>query len=112
MFFECFVAPEGCSRLAKAAGAEPSGLLRDQMHAVVARSRFRSQNGQQHFILGALFARRCGVKQLLAQKVQATAWHANTSRIMSLDSWTSPGLNCAKIFPHGLNVHWNSGHAQ
>ena len=33
------------SRLAKAAGAEPSGQMRDeQLHAVVARSTFRSQN--------------------------------------------------------------------
>ena len=33
------------SRLAKAAGAEPSGQMRDeQLHAVVAQSTFRSQN--------------------------------------------------------------------
>jgi len=33
------------SRLAKAAGAEPSGQMRDlKLHAVVARSTFRSQN--------------------------------------------------------------------
>ena len=33
------------SRLAKAAGAEPSGQMRDeQLHADVARSKFRSQN--------------------------------------------------------------------
>jgi len=33
------------SRLAKAAGAEPSGEMRDEkLHAVVARSTFRSQN--------------------------------------------------------------------
>jgi hypothetical protein len=33
------------SRLAKAAGAEPSGQTRDEkLHAVVARSTFRSQN--------------------------------------------------------------------
>ena len=33
------------SRLAKAAGAEPSGQMRDEkVHAVVARSTFRSQN--------------------------------------------------------------------
>ena len=33
------------SRLAKAAGAEPAGQMRDeQLHAVVARSTFRSQN--------------------------------------------------------------------
>ena len=33
------------SRLAKAAGAEPSGQMRDEkLHAVVARSTFRSEN--------------------------------------------------------------------
>ena len=39
MFFQWFVAPEGLkSRLAKAAGAEPSGQMRDEkVHAVVAR---------------------------------------------------------------------------
>ena len=35
------------SRLAKAAGAEPSGRMRDErLHAVVARSTIRSQNAQ------------------------------------------------------------------
>jgi len=35
------------SKLAKAAGAEPSGQMRDeQVHAVVARSTFRSQHAQ------------------------------------------------------------------
>ena len=35
------------SRLAKAAGAEPAGQMRDEkLHAVVARSTFRSQNVQ------------------------------------------------------------------
>ena len=35
------------SRLAKAAGAEPSGQMRDEkLHAVVARSTLRSQNVQ------------------------------------------------------------------
>ena len=43
------------SRLAKAAGAEPCGQIRDEkLHAVVARSTFRSQNvqntpGSEHF---------------------------------------------------------------
>ena len=43
------------SRLAKAAGAEPSGQMRDEkLDAVVARSTFRSQNvqntpGSDHF---------------------------------------------------------------
>ena len=37
------------SRLAKAAGAEPAGQLRDEkLHAVVARSTFRSQNVQNN----------------------------------------------------------------
>jgi len=35
------------SRLAKAAGAEPSGQMRNEkLHAIVARSTFRSQNVQ------------------------------------------------------------------
>ena len=35
------------SRLAKAAGAEPAGQMRDEkLHAVVARSTFASQNVQ------------------------------------------------------------------
>ena len=35
------------SRLAKAAGAEPAGQMSDEkLHAVVARSTFRSQNVQ------------------------------------------------------------------
>ena len=51
------------SRLAKAAGAEPAGQTRDEtLHAVVARSTFRSQNVQNtpasdhfyHTILGPL----------------------------------------------------------
>ena len=44
--FPMFCSSRGSeSRLAEAAGAEPSGQVRDQkLHAVVARSRFRSQN--------------------------------------------------------------------
>ena len=41
------------SRLAKAAGAEPSGQMRI-FHAVVARSRFRSPNAQNTSASGAL----------------------------------------------------------
>jgi len=37
------------SRLAKAAGAEPSGQMRDEkLHAVVARNTFPSQDAQTH----------------------------------------------------------------
>ena len=43
------------SRLAKAAGAEPAGQMRDEkLHAVVARSTFRSQNVQKHTSSGPL----------------------------------------------------------
>ena len=44
------------SNLAKAAGAEPAGQMRDEkLHTVVARSTFPSQNVQNHAILGPLF---------------------------------------------------------
>ena len=45
MFFEMSCGSRGSkSRLAKAAGPEPSGQLRDEkLHAVVARSTFRSR---------------------------------------------------------------------
>ena len=45
------------SRLAKAAGAEPTGQMRDEtMHAVVARSTCPSQNAQSTPALGKLLA--------------------------------------------------------
>ena len=58
------------SRLAKAAGAEPAGQMRDEkLYAVVARSTFRSQNVQNtpdsdHFwkLRCRKSARRCGAK--------------------------------------------------
>ena len=44
------------SNLAKAAGAEPAGQMRDKkLHAVVARSTFPSQKCTKHTILGPLF---------------------------------------------------------
>ena len=48
VFSQCLVAPGRLkSRLAKAAGAEPAGQMRDeQLHAVVARSTFGSENLQ------------------------------------------------------------------
>ena len=56
------------SRLAKAAGAEPAGQMRDEkLHAVVAQSTFRSQNvqntpGSDHFwkLRCRKSVRRCG----------------------------------------------------
>ena len=65
------------SRLARAAGAEPSGQMRDEkMHAAVARSTFPSQNVQnapcsEHFwtLTCRKSACRCGAKQI---------WKSNT----------------------------------
>ena len=64
------------SRLAKAAGAEPAGQMRhEKVHAVVARSTFPSQNGQNtrgadHFwkLRCRKSARRCGVKHISKSK--------------------------------------------
>ena len=64
------------SRLAKAAGAEPAGQMRDEkLHAVVARSTFPSQNIQNtpwsdHFwkLRWRKSARRCGAKHVSKSK--------------------------------------------
>ena len=64
------------SKLAKAAGAEPAGHMSDEkLHAVVARSRFPSQNAQNtpapdHFwkLRCQKSARRCGAKHILKSK--------------------------------------------
>ena len=64
------------SRLAKAAGAEPAGQMRDEkLHAVVARSTFRSENVQNtpwsdHFwkLRCRKSARRCGAKHISKSK--------------------------------------------
>ena len=60
------------SRLAKAAGAEPSGQMRDEkLHAAVARSTFPSQNVQSTAFSDIFWkltcrksARRCGAKHV------------------------------------------------
>ena len=64
------------SRLAKAAGAEPAGQMRDEkLHAVVARSTFPSQNVQNtsapdHFwkLRCRKSVRRCGAKHISKSK--------------------------------------------
>ena len=64
------------SRLAKAAGAEPSGQMRDEkLHAVVARSTFRRQNVQNTPFSDRFWklrcresAHRCGVKHISKSK--------------------------------------------
>ena len=64
------------SRLAKAAGAEPAGQMRDEkLHAVLARSTFRSQKCKKltvsdHFwkLRCRKSARRCGAKHISKSK--------------------------------------------
>ena len=64
------------SRLAKAAGAEPSGQMREgKVHAVVARSTFVSENAKNtshsdHFwkLRCRKSARRCGTKHISKSK--------------------------------------------
>ena len=68
------------SRLAKAAGAEPAGQMRDEkLHAVVARSTFPSQNiqntsGSDHFwkLRCRKSARCCGAKHISKSRVLKT----------------------------------------
>ena len=74
------------SRLAKAAGAEPAGQMRDeQLHAVVVRSTFASQNVQNtplsdHFwkLRCRKSARRCGAKHICKSKC-TQAHHCRTT---------------------------------
>ena len=64
------------SRLAKAAGAEPAGQMRDEnLHAVVARSTFRSENVQNTWVSDRFWklrcrksARCCGAKHISKSK--------------------------------------------
>ena len=63
------------SRLAKAAGAEPAGEVRDEkfekLHAVVAQSTFRSQNVEETPQLRSAF-RSCDVEQVHAAVARST----------------------------------------
>ena len=79
------------SRLAKAAGAEPAGQRRDEkLHAVVARSTFRSQNVQNTGVSDGFWklrcrksARRCGAKHILKSKCTK---HLSVGRLLEVKS--------------------------
>ena len=72
---------ESKSRLARAAGAEPAGQMRDEkVHAVVARSTTPSQNvqntpGSDHFwkLRCRKRERSCGAKHISKSKLQSTS---------------------------------------
>ena len=69
-------------RLAKAAGAEPSGEMRNEkLHPLVARSTFRNQNAQntstaEHFWKLRCWksTRRCGAKHIWMLKKRTSLW--------------------------------------
>ena len=77
------------SRLAKAAGAEAAGQMRDEkLHAVVARSTFGSQNvkntrGSDHFwkLRCRKSARRCGAKHISKSKCTK---HLSVGRLLEV----------------------------
>ena len=102
------------SRLAKAAGAEPAGHRSDEkLHAVVARSTFRSQKCKKlavsdHFwkLRCRKSARRCGAKHISKSKVLKTGglgpllevamskkctplWHEAHFQVKSVKNWRS-----------------------
>ena len=80
------------SRLAKAAGAEPAGQMRDKkLQAVVARSTFRSQNVQNtsapdHFwkLRCRKSARRCGAKHISKSKCTK---HTMVGPLLEVEMW-------------------------
>ena len=61
LFFRLFCGARGSkSRLAKAAGAEPAGQMKDEkLHAVVARSTFASEKRQSTSALEHFWKLRC-----------------------------------------------------
>ena len=104
------------SRLAKAAGAEPCGQMRDEeLHAVVARSTCRSQNVpntpmSDHFwkLRCGKSARRCGRSTVGSQNVQSTPtsdhfWKLrcgkSTRRCGAKRSWKSKRTKHTNIGP-------------
>ena len=71
------------SRLAKAAGAEPAGQMKDdKLHAVVARSTFRSQNVEKPTIVGPLL-------EVQMSKKCTPLWREAHFQIKSVKNWRS-----------------------
>ena len=71
------------SRLAKVAGAEPSGRMRDEkLHAVGARSRFPSQNGQRTSVSDRFWKLSCGVKHISESKC---AEHTSSGSLLEVE---------------------------
>ena len=72
------------SRLAKAAGAEPAGQMSDEkLHAVVARSTFRSQNVQNTSGVRTTFG-SCDVEKVHAVVARSTFRSQNVQNTLSV----------------------------
>ena len=91
------------SNLAKAAGAEPAGQMRDEkVHAVLARSTFPSQNVQNtptsdHFwkLSCQKSARRCGTKHISKSKCTK---HTKSGPLLEVVAQsTFPSQKCKKL---------------
>ena len=101
------------SRLAKAAGAEPSFQMRDEkLHAVVARSTFPSQNVQttplpDHFwkLQCRKSARRCGAKQISKSKCTK---HTRCRPLLAVEMSRCRSLRFTTI--HYIALHYTTLH--
>ena len=81
------------SRLAKAAGAEPAGQMRhEEVHAVVARSTFPSQNGQNTRGADHFWKLRC--RKVHAVVARSTFWSQNVQNTPWSDHFWK--LRCRK----------------
>ena len=96
MFFPMIYGSGGSkSRLAKAAGAEPAGQMRDEkLHAVVARSTLRIQNvestpSSDHFwkLRCRKSARRCGAKHISKSKCTK---HLSSGPLLEVEMSNTP----------------------
>ena len=100
------------SRLPKAAGAEPSGQMRDEkLHAVVARSTFRSQHVQstscsEHFwkLRCRKSARWCGAKHMSksSQNHKNTPYSEHFWKLRCRKSVRGCGISKSKCYKHHM----------
>ena len=84
------------SRLAKAAGAEPVGQMRDeQLHAaVVVRTHISKSKCTQHVSFGALFG-SCDVEKVHAVVARSTFWSQNVQSTSAPERFWK--LRCSKV---------------
>ena len=120
VFFQWFVAPLSKSRLAKAAGAEPSGQMRDEkLHSVVVRSTSPSQNVQSTTCLDHFWklrcrkkGRRCGAKHISKSKCTK---HTRFGPLLEVEMskkctqlWREAHLQVKKLKAHHVRTTFGS----